>query len=311
MKIAERLSEARKKEEARGVVVAVGTFDGVHIGHQELISRAVSLAREVGASCALFTFQNHPFSVLAPDRVPPALASREERRQLFEGLGVRLLIEERFTTELAALSAEEFLARLVENLAPRAVVVGENFSFGAGGFGTPEFLAARGKGMGFLVENMPLLSYKGDTVSSTRIRALLAEGNVAMAGELLGRPFSLSGVVIHGDERGRTLGFPTANLLPPAELACPANGAYAVRVERASGVSHIGVANVGSNPTFGGSERRVEAHLLDFSGNLYDERIAVRFVQRLRGEQRFPSAEALVRQLREDEKKARSIFARK
>ena len=309
MDIVERLSDARKEENARGAVVAVGTFDGVHIGHQALIARAVSQARTMGASCALFTFQNHPLSVLAPERVPPALSSREERRGLFAALGVDLAIAERFTQELAALSAEAFLARLMESLAPRAIVVGENFSFGAGGRGTPDFLAAQGERWGFRVENMPLLSAAGGVVSSTRIRALLAAGDVRLAGTLLGRPFALSGVVAHGDERGRTLGFPTANLLPSASLACPANGVYAVRVERETGGTQIGVANVGSNPTFGGKERRVEAHLFDFSGDLYGERLTVRFVERLRGEKKFPSAAALVGQLREDEKKARSILA--
>ena len=309
MVIMERLSDARQEENLRGVVVAVGTFDGVHIGHQALIARAVSLARELDASCALFTFQNHPLSVLAPKRVPPALSSREERRRIFERLGVDLAIEERFTRELAALSAEAFLARLMAALSPRAVVVGANFSFGAGGQGTPEVLAAHGEKMGFRVENMPLLLHAGGVVSSTRIRTLLAAGDVRLAGALLGRTFSLSGVVAHGDERGRVLGFPTANLLPAAALACPANGAYAVRVGRGNGETHIGVANVGSNPTFDGKERRVEAHLFDFSGDLYGERIAVRFVERLRGEKKFPSAEALVGQIQEDEKKARAILA--
>lgn len=309
MNIAERLSDARKEENIRGAVVAVGTFDGVHIGHQALISRAVSLAREEGVSCALFTFQNHPLSVLAPDRVPPAISSREERRRVFETLGVGIVIEERFTKELAALSAEDFLARLTTNLAPRAVVVGENFSFGAGGRGTPSLLAAKGKELGYLAVKVPLLSHAGDVVSSTRIRALLSEGDVRLAGELLGRRFAISGVVVHGDERGRTLGFPTANLVPSEGEACPANGAYAVRVGRENGTTYIGVANVGSNPTFDGNERRVEAHLLDFSGDLYGEWITVHFVERLRGEKKFPSAEALVEQIRRDEQKVREIFA--
>ena len=309
MKIVGRLSDAQNEMALRGCIVAVGTFDGVHIGHQALISRAVSLAREAGVSCVVFTFRNHPMSVLAPDRVPPSLSSPEERRRVFASLGVDFMIEELFTKELAALSAEDFLTRLVGELAPQAVVVGENFSFGAGGHGTPEFLTEKGKEMGFHVEKMPLLSYAGQTVSSTRIRALLSEGDVRLAGELLGRPFSMAGVVVHGDERGRTLGFPTANLLPPKGEACPANGAYAVRVVLGSGEEKIGVANVGSNPTFDGNEHRVETHLLDFSGDLYGQDITVRFVERLRAEKKFPSPEALVGQIRRDEQKAREIFA--
>ena len=309
MKIVGRLFDARNENDARGCVVAVGTFDGVHIGHQALISRAVSLAREADVPCVVFTFQNHPLSVLAPQRVPSFLSSPEERRRVFAFLGVDFVIEEPFTKELASLSAEGFLSRLVETLAPRTVVVGENFSFGAGGRGTPEFLASQGKNMGFHVEKVPLLSHAGETVSSTRIRVLLSAGDVRLAGELLGRPFSIAGVVVHGDERGRTLGFPTANLLPPKGEACPANGAYAVRVVLGSGEEKIGVANVGSNPTFDGNERRVEAHLLDFSGDLYGQDITVRFVERLRAEKKFPSPEALVGQIRHDEQKAREIFA--
>ena len=309
MKIGGRLFDARNENDARGCVVAVGTFDGVHIGHQALISRAVSLAREADVPCVVFTFQNHPLSVLAPQRVPSFLSSSEERRRVFASLSVDFVIEEPFTKELASLSAEGFLSRLVETLAPRTVVVGENFSFGAGGRGTPEFLALQGKNMGFHVEKVPLLSHAGETVSSTRIRVLLSAGDVRLAGELLGRPFSIAGVVVHGDERGRTLGFPTANLLPPKGEACPANGAYAVCVVLESGEEKIGVANVGSNPTFDGNERRVEAHLLDFSGDLYGQDITVRFVERLRAEKKFPSPEALVGQIRRDEQKAREIFA--
>ena len=309
MKIVGRLSDAQNEKHLRGCIVAVGTFDGVHIGHQTLISRAVSLARDADVPCVVFTFRNHPLSVLAPERVPPFLSSPEERRGVFASLGINLVVEEPFTKELASLSAEEFLTRLVEALSPRAVVVGANFSFGAGGHGTPDFLALQGKALGFHVENVPLLSYAGKTVSSTRIRALLSAGDVRLAGELLGRLFSIAGVVVHGDERGRMLGFPTANLLPPKGKACPANGAYAVRVELGNGAPQIGVANVGSNPTFDGNERRVETHILDFSGDLYGETITVHFVERLRAEKKFPSPEALVAQIRRDEQKAREIFA--
>ncbi len=307
MRIMERLSDLQN-ENARRCVVAIGTFDGVHLGHQKLIARAVSLAREAGVLSVVFTFSNHPLSVLVPEHRPPALSSREERRLVFEELGVDLVVEAKFTEEMAALSAEDFLTRLVERLAPQAVVVGENFSFGAEGRGTPDFLFEQGQILGFHVEKLPLFSHAGETVSSTRIRSLLSEGDVRLAGELLGRLFAISGVVIHGDERGRKLGFPTANLLPPKGEACPANGAYAVCVVLEGGEEYIGVANVGDNPTFGGGEQRIETHLLDFSGDLYGQRIVVRFVERLRAEKRFPSPEALVEQIRKDEQTARKIF---
>ena len=161
MKILGRLSDTQNAREVRGCVVAVGTFDGVHIGHRDLLSRAVSLAQDMGVPCVVFTFQNHPLSVLAPDRVPPSLSAPGERRRVFASLGVDLAIEEPFTKELAALPAEGFLARLVEVLAPRAVVVGENFSFGAGGRGTPDFLAAQGEKRGFCVEKCRCFPMRG------------------------------------------------------------------------------------------------------------------------------------------------------
>ena len=294
---------------ARGCVVAIGTFDGVHLGHQKLISRAVELAKEKSVPSVVFTFRNHPLSVLAPEREPLSLSPVEERRRVFAALGVDFVIEEPFTAELAALSAEGFLSFLVERLAPKAVVIGANFSFGAGGLGTPEFLTQRGKELGFSVEAAPLLFLDGDRVSSTRIRALLAAGEVRPAGELLGHPFAIAGVVEHGDERGRKLGFPTVNITPVKGQALPADGVYAVRILCPDGTEWSGVANVGDNPTFGGDPLRIEAHLLDFSGDLYDRRIVVHFIERLREERKFPSAEALVRQIREDERKARKILA--
>ena len=308
MRVLKQTADAADIRE-RGCVVAIGTFDGVHLGHQKLISRAVELARAQGVSSVVFTFRNHPMSVLAPEREPLSLSPVEERRRVFASLGVDFVIEEPFTAELAALSAEDFLSFLAERLAPKAVVIGANFSFGAGGLGTPEFLAPRGTELGFSVEAAPLLFLDGDRVSSTRVRALLAAGEVRSAGELLGHPFAIAGVVEHGDERGRKLGFPTVNITPVKGQALPADGVYAVRILCPDGTEWSGVANVGDNPTFGGDPLRIEAHLLDFSGDLYDQRIVVHFIERLREERKFPTAEALVRQIREDAQKARTILA--
>ncbi len=306
MQVIDRLEEAG---EAREAVIAIGTFDGVHLGHQRLISRAAALARELDTIPVVFTFRNHPLSVLAPDRVPPELSSGEERHRVFRSLGVELVLELPFTGEMSGLPAEEFLRMIVERLAPRAIVVGENFSFGAGGRGTPEYLADQGKKLGFRVEKVPLFVRSGSVVSSTRIRALLASGDVKAAAGLLGRPFEMTGEVLHGEERGRVLGFPTANLRLGQREACPADGVYAVRVRTGEGQVYTGVANVGDNPTFGGAERRVEVHLLDFSGDLYGVRIALAFTDRLRGEKRFPSAAALTEQLKEDVRRARETAA--
>ena len=308
MRVLEQSADAAEIR-ARGCVVAIGTFDGVHLGHQKLISRAVELAREAGVFSVVFTFRNHPMSVIAPDREPLSLYPLEERRRVFEKLGVDFVIEEPFTAELAALSPENFLHLLIERLAPRAVIVGANFSFGAGGLGTPEFMARRGQELGVRVEEAPLFFFDGERVSSTRIRALLAAGNVRSAGELLGHPFAIAGVVEHGDERGRKLGFPTVNITPVKGQALPADGVYAVRILCPDGQEWIGVANVGDNPTFGGDPLRIEAHLLDFSGDLYGLRLVVRFIERLRGEEKFPSAEALVQQIKKDEERAREIFS--
>ncbi len=308
IRVFERSADAAELR-ARGCVAAIGTFDGVHLGHQKLISRAVEIAREKGVPSVVFTFRNHPLSVLAPDREPLSLSPIEERRRVFAELGVDFVVEEPFTEELAALSAEDFIELLVRRLAPKAVVIGANFSFGAGGLGTPEFLAQRGGDLGFVVEKAPLLLLDGERASSTRVRALIAAGEVRQAGKFLGRPFAIAGVVEHGDERGRKLGYPTVNISPVKGQALPADGVYAVRILCPDGTERRGVANVGDNPTFGGDPLRIEAHLLDFSGDLYGLRIVVRFIEHLREEKKFPSAEALVRQIREDEKKAREILS--
>lgn len=294
---------------ARGCVAAVGMFDGVHLGHRAIAARAVGLAKETGAPSATLTFHPHPLAVLAPERAPRALSTREARAALLAALGVGFLIEEPFTAALAETAADDFLARVVRALSPHALVVGANFSFGAGGRGTPAFLKERGAALGVGVEVVPLLALDGADVSSTRVRACLEKGDVRLAGRLLGRPFAVEGTVVRGDARGRTLGFPTANLALSDALAAPVNGAYAARVVRADGTAYAAIVNIGDNPTFGGVSRRLEAHLLDFSGDLYGESLRVEMIERLRGETRFPSAEALCAQLRKDEAAARALLA--
>ena len=306
MQLIEQMEEA--PPEAEGGVIAIGTFDGIHLGHQKVIEHAVALADAEGVTSLVFTFKGHPLSLLAPERAPRALISHAGRRRVLEDLGVDILVEEAFTPALASLTADEFLERLARALSPRAVVVGKNFSFGAGGLGTTDYLVERGRETGFRAEIAELLYYGGAPVSSTRIRRLLTEGDVRLAGVLLGRLFSVEGVVAHGEERGRTLGFPTANLTVPAWQICPADGAYVVRVTLPTGETRGGMESVGTNPTFGGVTRHLEVNIFDFSGDLYDARIDVRFVDRLRGEERFASAGSLVAQLREDERRARALL---
>ena len=306
MEIIPSLSESPLS--SRGGAIAIGVFDGVHLGHRSLLNRAFRIAEEIKGPKVVFTFGGHPLSVVAPESVPPALSSPALRRVIFADLGADFVLEEPFTAELSKMSAEDFLRKLQSFLAPKVIVVGENFTFGEGGRGTPEYLLSRGEEMGFRGENVPLFRFADETVSSTRIRRLLASGDVKTAALLLGRPFEIRGKVIHGEARGRTLGFPTANLALPKEYACPATGVYATNVVLEDGSSRMAVTNIGKNPTFGGVTNRVEAHILDFAGDLYEKEITVKFAHRLRGEKRFPTAKALAKQIREDEKTARKLL---
>jgi riboflavin kinase/FMN adenylyltransferase len=269
---------------AGGRSVAIGTFDGVHLGHREVIR---------GCDTVL-TFDPHPLAVLAPDALPKLLQPLPLKRDLIAGLGVEELVVIPFDREFASRSAEEFIDDvLVRRLGAAHVSVGENFRFGRKAAGDPEMLRTREE---FEARVVPLVEVDGETVSSSRIRALLATGDVAAASTLLGGPFLLEGEVVHGDGRGRTLGMPTANIVPDDRLACPGHGIYAAWAH-----GHAAAVNVGVRPTFEtGRGLLVEAYLLDFDGDLYGETLRVAFVDRLRGERRFDSTEALVAQMRRD-----------
>ena len=306
MKIYSKLSGAYRK--LPNPVVALGMFDGMHIGHQSIVRRAVELARAEDGTAMVFTFQNHPMSVLSPERMPLSIGSRELRQRILEGLGVEVLLEIPFTKALARRSPEEFLTLLQRGIAPHILVTGPNYTFGRMGKGTGRMLLRDGERYGFRAEICPAVMRDGRPVSSTRIRALISEGDLEQANEFLGRPFTYCARVVHGERRGRLLGFPTANLPIPVESAMVPNGAYAVRVI-VCGAEYNGLANVGNNPTFGeGSPRKLEVNIRDFSDNIYDEMISVQFLERLRGEQRFSSADLLVRQLRRDLDKAKHIW---
>jgi riboflavin kinase / FMN adenylyltransferase len=272
-------------------IVAVGTFDGVHVGHREVIA---------GADTVL-TFEPHPLSVLAPAYMPRLLTPLPVKADLIASLGVEELIVVRFDAAFAARSAEEFVEDvLVSRLGAREVRVGENFRFGAGARGDAALLAAAG---GFRTEVVAMRELDGEIVSSSQIRSLIAAGEVARAARLLGDPFELRAPVVDGDRRGRELGFPTANLIPPPELARPGHGVYA---GLANGMP--AAINVGVRPTFGsGRAELVEAHLLDFEGDLYGQELRLRFLERLRGEQRFETAAALVEEMHRDVERTRAI----
>lgn len=295
-------------EQFDNIAVALGTFDGVHIGHQEVIGKAVAFAKKTQGTSVVFTFSNHPLSAIAPQRCPLQLMSLENKAQALEKIGVDVLLTIPFTEEFLQLSPEEFISLLLTKLAPRLVVVGPNYSFGNKSAGTPELLQQAGLKHGFQVAIEPVVTLDGIIVSSTIIRQLIIEGKVIEAKRFLGRPAALSGTVVHGEQRGRVIGFPTANIELDQGVAVPADGVYAVRVLKAAAV-YYGVANIGTNPTFSGIKRRMEVHLLQFSGNLYNEMLEVEFLSYLRGERAFKSFDALKTQITEDVKAAQQYFA--
>jgi riboflavin kinase/FMN adenylyltransferase len=277
----------------RDRTIAVGTFDGVHVGHRDVIA---------GADTVL-TFEPHPVAVIAPARMPKLLTPLAVKADVIDSLGVAELVVVRFDAEFAALSAEQFITRvLVEGLGASVVSVGENFRFGAGAQGDAALLAADGR---FLTRVVALREIEGEIVSSSQIRSLIAAGEVARAATLLGDPFELRGEVVGGDRRGRELGFPTANLIPDPRVVTPGHGVYACT---ANGVA--AAVNVGVRPTFGsGRAELIEAFLLDFDGDLYGQELRVRFLERLRGEMRFESAQALVEEMHRDVERTRAIAA--
>lgn len=287
----------------KGIVVALGMFDGVHIGHQSIIRRAVSLAREQGGTAMVFTFSNHPLAVLAPQALPPQIGNNLLRQTRLAELGVDVLMSIPFTRSFAGNSPEEFLQLLRRHMAPRCVVTGPNYTFGAKGKGNQRLLLREGASYGFATEICPAVLRDGRPVSSTRIRALLDQGNLGEANDFLGYDFTVMDRVIHGDQRGRTLGFPTANLAIPDERVMLPNGVYAARVIY-KGQSYDGLANIGDNPTFAGCNRRLEVNIQGFHQDIYDQVIEVRFLAKLRDEVRFDGVDQLVRQMRKDKENA-------
>ena len=309
----------------RGTVVTIGAFDGVHIGHRSLIDRARATAHEIGALSAVVTFDRHPASVVRPDSAPLLLTNLDYKLSLLEAAGVDLVLVLHFDARRAAEPAADFVAEvLVGYLHARAVVVGHDFHFGRNREGDVPLLQRVGARMGFDVTGIRLVrsGAPGETVaegpewelpavSSTRIRRLVAEGDVSGAAALLGRWHRLAGVVGHGDKRGRELGFPTANLEVSREMQICGDGVYAGWYLRPDGTRHQTAVSVGRQPTFY-SERAfslVEAHLLDFQGDLYDEVGTVDLVARLRGQEKFGSVEALIDQMVSDVAHTRRALA--
>jgi riboflavin kinase / FMN adenylyltransferase len=285
-------------ERAAARSVAVGTFDGVHLGHREVIKGADSV----------LTFDPHPVSVVAPQHTPRLLTTLERKAELVASLGVRELIVVPFDAEFAKRSASEFIDDvLVGALGARQVAIGENFRFGHKALGDSRLLAADER---FDTVVHPLLEVDGEIVSSSHIRGLVLAGELTEANRLLGASFELRGAVVHGDARGRELGFPTANLIPDETLACPGHGVYACVAESELFGTRATAVSIGVRPTFNtGRGELIEAYVVDFDGDLYGSELRLRFLARLRGERRFEDPQALIEQMHRDVQRTRELAA--
>lgn len=280
-------------------VAALGTFDGVHLGHQAILGTAVERARSLGLTALACTFTPHPADVLRPGRAPLPITTLEERLVLMDGLGLGAVLVIRFTPALAAMEPEAFVADVVLGaLAAREVVVGFNHRFGRAARGDAPLLQRLAAHLGFAAHIVPPLVIDGAAISSSEIRATLGRGDVERAAQLLGRPYTLAGTVVRGAGRGRALGFPTANLACSRPPLVPL-GVYAARAE-IGGATYRAAVNVGRAPTFGENAVTIEAHLVGFAGELYGHALRLEFLARLREERKFPSAEALREQIARD-----------
>ena len=287
--------------------VTIGTYDGLHLGHQALIAQLKSHAQRLAQPAVMLTFEPMPREFLSPDDPPARLTTFRERWRILSGAGLDYLWLLRFDEALRNLSAEEFARLLVRRLRPSVVVVGHDFRFARKGEATAAALAAAGERLGFAVDVVPAVTVAGERVSSSGVRAALACADFVRAGRWLGRPYSMRGRVIGGRRLGRDLGFPTANLALGRRRA-PVAGIFAVQVHGVAGAALPGVASLGTRPTIGGGEALLEAHVFDFSDDLYGREIEVEFAAKLRDEQRFATLEALTAQMQRDAAEARRIL---
>ncbi len=294
-----------------GSAVTIGVFDGVHRGHRHLVDALITRAGNVGLRSVVVTFRNHPLSVLRPDFEPRHLCTVDSRIEMLKDTGVDAVVTTAFDAETAALPAGDFVRLLCDRLDMKALVIGPDFALGRGREGDTGFLKTLGKDACFTVDVVEPLDDDGVRVGSTAARKALADGDIGDAAKLLGRNFELTGTVVQGRGRGGPLGFPTANLQVPVGLAVPGNGIYAVwaHLAGASGPRRLMCAtSIGVNPTFDGTERTIEAFVLDYSGDLYGAELTLEFVRRLRDEERFDSVEALQSQVERDVSQTRAVL---
>ena len=297
-------------ESLKGGIVAIGNFDGVHRGHQAVLQTAVKLAELAGVSATVLTFEPHPRTVFVPHAPVPRLTPAPCKAELIEHLGFNCVVEHKFDRDFASTNAIDFVEKtLMETLGASHVVTGYDFHFGKGREGSPQFLAANGERLGFATTIVQAFNDEGGSVvSSSRIRECLAQGEIAEANGLLGYAYRYSGVVQKGKQIGRTLNYPTANLMMPAESTLK-HGIYAVRAKLADGTLHDGVASYGRRPTFDNGEALLETFIFDFEGDLYDQELTIYLYGWIRGEEKFGSVEALIVQMDKDSMEARAMLS--
>lgn len=290
-------------------VLTLGNFDGLHLGHQELIKMVMRRARETDAVSMVVTFRPHPLKILAPEKCPPLISIYEEKIALLEKLGLDVLVKIPFTIDFSAMSPEAFIKDILcDLLGAKEIFVGYNYRFGRGRAGNVATLKEMGKKYGFAVREVEQISLDGEVISSTKIRKLLAEGRVEHAARLLGRAYAITGVVVKGDGRGKGLGFPTANIAPKHSII-PSDGVYAVKFFVREQF-YDGIANIGLRPTFNETRLTIEVHVLDFNEDIYGEEISLYFVGKIREERKFGSPEELARQIASDIRTAKDMLAK-
>ncbi|MBI3977930.1 MAG: bifunctional riboflavin kinase/FAD synthetase [Chloroflexi bacterium] len=303
----EIVRELRNLEPGPDVALTIGSFDGVHRAHRRLFDQVVARARSLGGQAVAITFDPHPRAVLTPNNPPFLLTTVEQRLLLMEQAGLDLAVVMTFDRALASLSARAFMELLGSHLRVRELVVGPNFALGRGREGTVERLIDLGHDLGYTVTVIPPVEIEGMLISSTATREALARGDVELAARMLGRPATVEGKVVEGFRRGRSIGFPTANIATDPSMIVPANGVYAVRLTL-DDHTYPAVANIGVRPTFEGSQRSVEVHIFDFDADIYGRRVGVAFIHRLRDERKFAGIAELVAQIRHDAEQARQLL---
>lgn len=292
----------------RRSVIAIGMFDGVHKGHQRIIKTTVKKAKQKRAQSVVFTFNRHPLEVVKPGSHPPILTSSPLKARLIELLGVDLLVVIHFTKTFSELSPNEFVNKISQTMNIEEIVVGENFRFGKGAAGDVAFLKSYGKNKGFQVTSLSLVKAEGDSISSTRIRRLLKEGNLTAVRSILGRFPIVTGLVVAGVGRGSLLGFHTANIETPDKASLPGRGVYAGFIRIGEGRRKKCAISIGTAPTFSGTKSRLEAHILGFKGDIYGKQVELEIKAKIRDEKKFEDARALARQIARDVKRVKEIL---